>query len=97
MKPLGVRRIDMDFRSTQYINMKAIQIMMDEELLKRLDATPEVRKNGRSEVLRRAAAEYLARRRQWEIRERYRKAYKTDLGLDDEFAGWEEQGTWPDE
>lgn len=77
--------------------MKAIQIMMDEELLKRLDATPEVRRKGRSEVLRRAAAEYLARRRQRAIRERYRKAYGADRGLGEELAGWEEQGSWPEE
>ena len=39
--------------------MKAIQVMFDETLLKRLDADAEVRKVGRSAVLRRAAA-YLS-------------------------------------
>jgi metal-responsive CopG/Arc/MetJ family transcriptional regulator len=39
--------------------MKPVQIMLDEELLRRLDATPEVEREGRSAVVRRAVAEYL--------------------------------------
>ena len=79
--------------------MKAIQITMDEALLRRLDETEEVQREGRSAVLRRAAAEYLERRRAARIRERYEKAYgsegERDLG--GEFEGWEEQGSWPEE
>ncbi len=79
--------------------MKAIQITMDEGLLQRLDETEEVKREGRSAVLRRATAEYLERRRAARIRERYRTAYgsggETDLG--EEFEGWEEQGSWPEE
>ncbi len=79
------------------IHMKAIQIMMDTDLLADLDATEEVRREGRSAVLRLATAEYLKRRRSAEIRERYRRAYGADVGLGPEYAGWEEQGTWPEE
>ncbi|MEX0878709.1 MAG: hypothetical protein WEF99_07715 [Thermoanaerobaculia bacterium] len=43
--------------------MKAIQVLFDEPLLRRLDADEEVRKLGRSAVLRRAATEYLRKRR----------------------------------
>jgi metal-responsive CopG/Arc/MetJ family transcriptional regulator len=43
--------------------MKAIQVLMDEALLRRLDSDEEVQKHGRSAVLRRAAAEYLRRSR----------------------------------
>ena len=43
--------------------MKPIQVLFDEALLRRLDADAEVRKVGRSAVLRRAAAEYLRKRR----------------------------------
>jgi hypothetical protein len=78
-------------------NMKPIQIMMDPELLEALDATEEVQRDGRSAVLRRAVAEYLARIRRMEIRERYRRAYGEDGGPDDEFEGWTEQGAWPEE
>lgn len=79
--------------------MKAIQITMDEGLLRRLDETEEVQREGRSAVLRRAAAEYLERRRATMIRERYEDAYgsggEADLG--EEFEGWGEQGSWPEE
>lgn len=71
--------------------------MLDEDLLKRLDADEEVRQEGRSAVLRRAAAEYLERRRRESVAERYRRAYAGGEGLGDEFAGWEEQGVWPPE
>ncbi len=75
--------------------MKAIQITFDEALLEELDATEEVRRDGRSAVLRRAAAEYLRRRRRDEIAERYARAYGDEPGLGDEFEGWEDQGEWP--
>jgi metal-responsive CopG/Arc/MetJ family transcriptional regulator len=78
-------------------NMKAIQISFDERLLAELDATEEVRKNGRSAVMRRAVAEYLRRRRDWAIAERYEKAYASDPTLGKEFEGWEDLGVWPDE
>jgi hypothetical protein len=41
--------------------MRPIQLLIDEPLLRRLDADPEVRQAGRSEVLWRAAREYLRR------------------------------------
>lgn len=70
--------------------------MFDETLLKRLDADAEVRKVGRSAVLRRAAAEYLRRSRARRIAEAYRRAYGASGGLGDEFAGWEQEGSWPE-
>jgi metal-responsive CopG/Arc/MetJ family transcriptional regulator len=77
--------------------MKAIQVMFDEELMARLDASEEVRAEGRSAVLRRAAAEYLERRRREAIADQYRKAYAGGAALGDEFEGWEDQGSWPEE
>jgi metal-responsive CopG/Arc/MetJ family transcriptional regulator len=77
--------------------MKPIQILMDEDLLRELDATEEVKRDGRSAVLRRAAAEYLLQRRRRAIREQYRRAYGGEGDLGPELSGWEEQGTWPDE
>ena len=75
--------------------MKPIQIMIDEPLLRRLDADEEVRQRGRSAVIRRATAEYLRRRRATIVAEAYERAYGTDDGLGDEFKGWEDQGQWP--
>lgn len=77
--------------------MKAIQVMFDERLLQRLDRDREVRRLGRSEVLRRAAAEYLRRSRDRGIAESYRKAYAAGGGLGAEFAGWDDEGVWPPE
>jgi len=70
--------------------------MFDERLLARLDATDEVQKDGRSAVLRRAAADYLLRRRRFTIAESYRQAYGADEGLGADFPAWDEQGEWPE-
>jgi predicted transcriptional regulator len=77
--------------------MRAIQVMLDEDLLARLDENEEVRQEGRSAVLRRAAAEYLDRQRREAVAAQYRKAYSDGAGLGEEFTGWENQGSWPDE
>ena len=69
---------------------------MDEPLLRRLDADEEVRKRGRSAVLRRAAAEYLRRSRSKRIAEAYRRAYGQIGGIGEEFSGWESEGSWHD-
>lgn len=76
--------------------MKAIQVLFDEQLLARLDATDEVQKDGRSAVLRRAAADYLNRRRRHAIAESYRQAYGAKEGPGDEFPGWDGQREWPE-
>lgn len=77
--------------------MKAIQVTFDAELLARLDRDDEVRRDGRSAVLRRAADQYLQRRRAGAISAAYQRAYAGGTGLDREFAGWEKEGTWPAE
>jgi metal-responsive CopG/Arc/MetJ family transcriptional regulator len=77
--------------------MKAIQVMLDEDLLARLDESEEVRQEGRSAVLRRAATEYLESRQREAISAQYWKAYAEDPGLGKEFEGWEDQGSWPTE
>lgn len=77
--------------------MKAVQVMFDEELMARLDASEEVKAEGRSAVLRRAAAEYLERRRREQIADQYGKAYAGGAALGDEFEGWTDQGSCPEE
>jgi metal-responsive CopG/Arc/MetJ family transcriptional regulator len=76
--------------------MKPIQVMIDEPLLRRLDADEEVRRFGRSAVVRRATAAYLKRARARRISEAYRQAYQGRPGLGEEFAGWETEGVWPE-
>lgn len=69
---------------------------MDERLLQRLDDDDEVRRVGRSAVLRRVAAEYLERRRNRRVADAYARAYGGGRGLGDDFAGWEHEGAWPE-
>ena len=76
--------------------MKSIQVTFDEKLLARLDANAEVRREGRSAVLRKAAAQYLARQRESEIAEAYARAYG-EQPVDEELEGWSEEGAWPKE
>ena len=74
--------------------MKAVQVLFDEALLRRLDGDAEVKAHGRSAVLRRAAAEYLRRRRSKTIADAYSRAYgKRQAGS--ELTGWPDEGTWP--
>ncbi len=75
--------------------MAAIQITLDEQLLKRVDAEPEVKAEGRSAVFRRAIAEYLRKKRDERIAGQYRKAYgKTPPAAEDD---WESEAVWLDE
>ena len=76
--------------------MKAIQITLDETLLARLDADDEVRRDGRSAVIRRATDEYLRRRRKRAIADQYERAYGATADLGEEFSGWEHEGAWPE-
>ena len=48
-------------------------------------------------MLRRAVEAYLRQRKRASIATQYRKAYRAGKGLGKEFAGWEEQGVWPEE
>ena len=75
--------------------MKPVQISFDEKLLEELDESEEVKRDGRSAVLRRAVKEYLERRRRHSIAARYRRAYGDGRGLGEEYEGWEDQGEWP--
>ncbi len=75
--------------------MKAVQVVLDETLLRKLASDPEVRRDGRSAVIRRATAAYLRTRRRQRIAEAYRRAYAGGGGLGVEFEGWEEEGVWP--
>ena len=78
--------------------MKPIQVMFDEGLLAELDQTDEVRKSGRSAVLRQLAGEFLRRSRKREIDAGYIRAYSGVSGpLGPDFEGWEAEGVWPPE
>jgi metal-responsive CopG/Arc/MetJ family transcriptional regulator len=71
--------------------MKAVQVAFDEETLSQLDAGDEVKREGRSAVLRRVTEECLRRRREEEINEKYRQGYTDGKGLGEEWEGWIEE------
>ena len=75
--------------------MKAIQITLDERLLARLDADEEVKRDGRSAVMRRAVFDYLRRKRRSAVAEAYRRAY--GRRKDAELELWADEGAWPEE
>jgi metal-responsive CopG/Arc/MetJ family transcriptional regulator len=77
--------------------MKAIQITFEEELLRALDADEEVKRIGRSAVLRRATREYLRRSAAARIREQYKRAYGAGGGRVPELEDWIGVGVWPDD
>ena len=76
--------------------MKAIQITFDERLLEKLDNDDEVKRQGRSAVIRRAVAEYLNKRRRSSIADAYRRGYSKYPAHDD-FNGWTDESVWLDE
>lgn len=76
--------------------MKAIQITMDEDLLEELDRSDEVRRDGRSAVVRRATADYLRRNRRKAIADQYRRGYSGGESVEDELEAWAEEGVWPE-
>ncbi len=75
--------------------MKAIQVTFDERLLAHFDADPEVKKEGRSAVLRKAVIAYLKGRRSREVDARLERGYRKHPPV--EFAEWAEEGVWPGE
>ncbi len=76
--------------------MKAIQITIDDWILARLDADPEVKRLGRSAVFRRAVEAYLARMKKRTVSDGYRRAYGAPPTPGDELEGWEDEGVWPE-
>ena len=77
--------------------MKAIQITVDEALLKKLDADAEVRALGRSAVLRRAVEAYLKRKRTTDLDEAYQRAYGGTSDIGPDWQGWPDEGVWPED
>jgi metal-responsive CopG/Arc/MetJ family transcriptional regulator len=73
--------------------MKAVRVLLDEILLAELDATTEVRENGRAAVLRQLVRDLVRQRRVQDVDAQYERAYagvEDPLGKD--FEGWEEEG-----
>ena len=77
--------------------MKVVQFTIDEGLLDRLDRDPEVRRDGRSAVLRRAAEIYLGRKRDRDIADSYRRGYGGKPASREELGPFSPEPIWPEE
>ena len=73
---------------------KAIQITIDEGLLKVLDEDPEIRAEGRSAVFQRVLSQYVKSKRRASIAQAYRRGYGKE-GTPD-LEGWADEGAWPE-
>jgi predicted transcriptional regulator len=75
---------------------KAVQISLDNDLLKRIDQDPEARSLGRSAFLRLAVEHYFATKQREGIDEALRRGYAGDPGqAADEIDGFIKSQAWP--
>ncbi|MDE3260739.1 MAG: ribbon-helix-helix protein, CopG family [Acidobacteriota bacterium] len=77
--------------------MKAVQVTLEEDLLRELAADERVRRIGRSALLRELARDYLRRERERRIDEQYARAYAGGQRDDSRWQDWPDQGDWPPE
>ncbi len=72
--------------------MKPVKILIDEELLADLDRDEDVRRSGRSKVLRGLVAAYLEGKREARLDAQYQQGYGDNLRGSKELEGWAEEG-----
>lgn len=77
---------------------RSIQISLDEDLLRKVNAQPETKSSGRSAFIRMALEAFLQRRSRLKIDQAYAKAYggKSDK-VWDEFGDLVGSQAWPKE
>jgi len=76
--------------------MKAIQILMDEALLRDLDQEARRRGTDRSKLIRMASARLLRDLRRRDLEARHRRGYVDEPQDVDELRAWEEVQEWPE-
>ncbi|MHC4507270.1 MAG: CopG family ribbon-helix-helix protein [Planctomycetota bacterium] len=80
------------------MSAKAVQISIDEELLRRVDAQPETRERGRSAFVRSAIESYLRARKRREIDQAISATFGTHAdAMLDEVEELLDAQTWPDD
>jgi metal-responsive CopG/Arc/MetJ family transcriptional regulator len=76
---------------------KPVQISIDTELLRRIDADPEAREHGRSALIRAAVQAYLAAKERREVEARIAHAYDGEAdAMRDEVAELIGAQEWPE-
>jgi metal-responsive CopG/Arc/MetJ family transcriptional regulator len=80
------------------VPVKAVQISIDAELLRRIDRDPEVRKRGRSAFVRSAVELYLAAKKRRDVDLAIAKAYQgRSNAMLDEIEDLLGRQAWPEE
>ena len=77
--------------------METIQVVLDAKLLRAADNAAKRRKVNRSQLIRQALQEYLARLRILDLEERDRRGYQAQPQRADEYRPWEEAAAWPED
>ena len=77
--------------------METIQVILDAKLLKAADAAAKRGKVNRSQLIRQALREHLARLRMLDLEERDRRGYQARPQRADEYRRWEEAAAWPED
>jgi metal-responsive CopG/Arc/MetJ family transcriptional regulator len=76
--------------------MQTIQVVLDANLLKAADTAAKRKKLNRSELIRQALREHLARLSMQALEERDRRGYEARPQRTDEYHPWEEAAAWPE-
>lgn len=101
-RPKGIRYPTVDTIKNLLHNaimaVKPVQISMDGELLRKVDADPEAREKGRSAFIRSAVRLYLSAKERRRVDERISQAYSGQAdGMLDEISDLVGAQAWPED
>lgn len=81
---------------TYHPHMKAVQILMDDELLRGVDEEARRQGSDRSKLVRSALERFLAGEKRRRLEEAHRRGYEAHPQRTEETADWEEIQEWPE-
>lgn len=77
--------------------METIQVVLGSKLLKAVDTAAKRQKVNRSQLIRQALHEHLARLRTLDMEQRDRRGYLAQPQRTEEYRRWEEAAAWPED
>jgi metal-responsive CopG/Arc/MetJ family transcriptional regulator len=76
--------------------MRAVQILIDEDLLREIDQQAKRSKTDRSKLLRLAAARYLQELKRRSLEFQHRAGYEGQPSEREEVDAWQDVQAWPE-
>jgi metal-responsive CopG/Arc/MetJ family transcriptional regulator len=76
--------------------MVFVRVVLDKELLKRVDRAAKRHKVNRSALIRQVLQEYMKRLHTLDLEERDRRRYGAQPQRVEEYGVWEEAAAWPE-